>query len=199
MIPEPFRLWLMDIANRMKCPLDFVASGAVVMVSALVGTRLAIKPKTRDDWTIVPNLWGAVVAGPSAMKTPSIAEVFKPLYRLMAESRAEFEGQQQQYEAQLLSYEAQRKVYQAQEQERLKGKSVNNPVAFPEAPVKPAERRFVANDATVEKLAELLNENPAGLLVWRDELVGLLAGWDRAGREEDRAFYLEGWNGNGAT
>jgi hypothetical protein len=48
----------------------------------------------------------------------------------------------------------------------------------------------------VEKLGELLRENPAGLLVLRDELVGLIATWEREGREGERAFFLEAWNGN---
>jgi hypothetical protein len=50
----------------------------------------------------------------------------------------------------------------------------------------------------VEKLGELLRDNPAGLLVLRDELVGLLASWDREGREGDRSFFLEAWNGTGS-
>ena len=57
-------------------------------------------------------------------------------------------------------------------------------------------RRYKSNDTTVEKLGELLRENPTGLLVLRDELVGLIASWEREGREGDRAFFLEGWNGN---
>jgi hypothetical protein len=56
-------------------------------------------------------------------------------------------------------------------------------------------RRYKTNDSTVEKLGELLRENPAGLLILRDELVGLIANWEREGREGDRAFFLEGWNG----
>jgi hypothetical protein len=32
----------------------------------------------------------------------------------------------------------------------------------------------------------------------RDELIGLLAGLDKEGKEEDRAFYLEGFNGTGS-
>ncbi|MFD2270907.1 DUF3987 domain-containing protein [Undibacterium arcticum] len=32
----------------------------------------------------------------------------------------------------------------------------------------------------------------------RDELIGLLASWDKEGREGDRAFYLEAWNGTGS-
>ena len=198
MIPEPLRPWLTDIAYRMKCPLDFVASASIVMLSSLIGTRLTIQPKTRDDWTIVPNLWGAVIGDPSSMKTPSVSEVQKPLTRLVHAARDRFEDEIRVYEMELVEYEAQKKAHAAQAQDRHKGKKIDNPVAYPEAPKKPKERRYIANDPTTEKLADLLNENPTGMLVYRDEVTGLLAGWDKAGREQDRAFYLEGWNGNGS-
>ena len=198
MIPDNLRPWLLDISDRMRCPLDFVASATIVMLSSLIGTRLSIKPKQRDSWTITPNLWGAAIGDPSTMKTPSVQEVFTPLKRLIAESRKQYEEQKQQYEAENMTYEAQKKVYLSQEQERLKGKAVNKPVAYPEPVSKPTERRYMTNDATIEKIADLLNENPSGLLQFRDELIGLLAGWERSGREEDRAFYLEAWNGDGA-
>jgi hypothetical protein len=44
-------------------------------------------------------------------------------------------------------------------------------------------------------LAQMLAVNPSGLLVFRDEITGLLANWDKQGNEGDRAFYLESWNG----
>ncbi len=56
----------------------------------------------------------------------------------------------------------------------------------------------VVNDATVEKLGELLNQNPNGLLLFRDELSGFLRLMDRPGHENDRGFYCEAWNGTGA-
>jgi hypothetical protein len=43
-----------------------------------------------------------------------------------------------------------------------------------------------------------LNENPTGIILTRDELIGLLSSWERSGRESDRAFFLESWNGNGS-
>lgn len=198
MIPEPLRPWLSDIAYRMKCPLDFVASAGIVMLSSLIGTRLTIQPKTKDDWTIVPNLWGAVIGDPSTMKTPSVNEVQKPLTRLVYAAREKFEQEVRVYEMELVEYEAQKKAHAAQAQDRHKGKEVKNPVGYPEAPSKPKERRYIANDPTTEKLADLLNENSTGILVYRDEIIGLLAGWDKSGREQDRSFYLEGWNGNGS-
>jgi hypothetical protein len=65
-------------------------------------------------------------------------------------------------------------------------------------PAKPIWKRYKTNDATIEKLSELLAQNPRGLLLYRDELVGLLSGWDREGREGDRAYFLEAWNGYGS-
>lgn len=65
-------------------------------------------------------------------------------------------------------------------------------------PEEPKERRFKSNDSTVEKLGDLLVHNPQGMLVYRDELIGLLASWEKEGKEGDKAFYLEGWNGTGS-
>src|SRR4029453_7681695 len=59
----------------------------------------------------------------------------------------------------------------------------------------PVQTRYIVNDPTVEKLGELLNENPNGLLLFRDELTGWLRMLDRDGHESDRSFYLEAWNG----
>jgi hypothetical protein len=60
------------------------------------------------------------------------------------------------------------------------------------------ERRYMTQDPTTEKLGELCQENPRGLLVLRDELAGWLRTLERPGREGDREFYLEGWNGTGS-
>jgi hypothetical protein len=62
----------------------------------------------------------------------------------------------------------------------------------------PQEKRFMTNDATIEKTAEILQHNPDGILYYRDELMGLLRSLEKAGREADRAFFLEAWNGNGS-
>lgn len=64
--------------------------------------------------------------------------------------------------------------------------------------LKVTEPRYLTQDATVERLGELLRENPRGILVARDELAGWLRTMDKPGREGDREFYLEGWNGSGS-
>jgi putative DNA primase/helicase len=44
----------------------------------------------------------------------------------------------------------------------------------------PVAKRYLVNDATVEKLGELLNHNPNGLLLFRDEVSGFLHTMDQA-------------------
>jgi hypothetical protein len=43
---------------------------------------------------------------------------------------------------------------------------------------------------------ETMSENPAGILVIRDELTGWWSQLDRPGREGERAFCLQAWNGD---
>ena len=65
LLPKALRPWIMDIAERLQCPPDFSAVAAMVSLGAVVGRRLAIRPKRHDDWLVVPNLWGAVVGRPA--------------------------------------------------------------------------------------------------------------------------------------
>lgn len=80
----------------------------------------------------------------------------------------------------------------------LEGLSLKEQLLQSKEPQKPIWKRYKTNDTTIEKLSELLAENPRGLLLYRDELVGLLSSWDKEGREGDRAFFLEAWNGDGS-
>ena len=63
-------------------------------------------------------------------------------------------------------------------------------------PEEPTLRRLIVNDATFEAMHQTMSENPAGILVIRDELTGWWSQLDRAGREGERAFCLQAWNGD---
>jgi hypothetical protein len=203
LLPDALRGWIMDEANRMPCPPDFIAAGAIVGLGSLIGARCAVKPKKLDDWVVVANLWGGVVALPSAKKSPAIGAALKPLDRLAAKAIEKNQAEIGLYEAQKTIHEAKEKDIKSRIGRGAKNKS-NNGESFAQelvehrqqSPTAPNLKRYKTNDTTVEKLGELLRDNPAGLLVIRDELVGLIASWDKEGREGDRAFFLEAWNGN---
>jgi hypothetical protein len=205
-IPGAIRPWVVDIAFRMQCPLDFTAAAAMVVGGAVIGAGCGIRPKQKDDWLVVPNLWGGIVARPSFLKTPALNDVQKPLQRLELEAKERFEYEQKYYEAEQEVFKAQKESIKHDMQLLAKGKNSNSFLTMgelkdrftnTELPDKPVRKRFKTHDATVEKLGELLNENIRGILLFRDELVGLLASWDREDRKPDRAFFLEAWNGFG--
>lgn len=204
LLPEALRGWIMDEADRMPCPPDFVAAGALVALGAIIGARCAIKPKSRDPWLIVPNLWGGIVGLPSAKKSPAIGAALKPLDRLIAQAMEAHQADLEAFDAEKTVFEAKKEAIESRIKAAAKDAKKGNPDSIAkelqdhrrQAPASPVLRRYKSNDTTVEKLGELLRENPAGLLVMRDELVGLIASWDREGREGERAFYLEAWNGN---
>lgn len=201
MIPIPLRGWLMDIADRMQIPPDFSAAAAIVALGSIIGRGCGIHPKRHDDWLVVPNLWGAVVGRPSLMKTPAISEAHRHLVRLESEAREAYLNATQEFE---IDKEIQKVTRSAINDEIKKAVKSGRSEKIDEAREKllvltidePKRQRFQTQDGTVEKIGELLNENPRGLLVNRDELIGWFRSLDRDGREGDRAFYLEAWNGN---
>ena len=204
LLPPVLRVWIMDEAGRMPCPPEFIAGAALVALGSVVGARCAIKPKVQDSWVIIPNLWGGIVGDPSAKKTPTLSVALKPLDRLIARALVEYQDTLGEYETTKVVFDAQRDAIESRIKEAAKKPSKGDPAEIAKelrvhgayAVDAPTLRRYKTNDSTVEKLGELLRENPAGLLVLRDELVGLIATWEREGREGERAFFLESWNGN---
>ena len=204
-LPEPFRPWIEDVSYRMQCPPDFVAAAVITLAGSLIGTRCGIRPKQHDDWLVIPNLWGGAVGQPSTLKTPSLNEALKPLMRLEAEAKKEFDTEWERYEIDQMESQAKKGAFKSAMKSSAANKKDSKPmdtikkeILELEEPEKPIITRYKTNDSTIEKLSEILNENPSGILNFRDELIGLLATWDKTGREGDRAFFLEAWNGDGS-
>jgi hypothetical protein len=201
LLPNVLRDWIMDEAERMPCPPDFVAAAAIVTLGSLVGARCAIKPKARDSWLVVPNLWGGIVGDPSAKKSPAWGAALRPLDKLIAAAIEAHGSQDAEYKQAAMIHEARQdsikyRLKRATRTGNGQPADIAAELAQVEEPQEPTLRRYKCNDSTVEKLGEILRDNPAGVLVLRDELVGLIANWEREGREGDRAFFLEAWNGN---
>jgi putative DNA primase/helicase len=203
LLPNNLRTRVADISERMQCPSDFVAVGLLAVLSAAIGRRCGISPKASDDWIVVPNLWAAVIGRPGLLKTPALEEIMRPLKMLQAKAIEQFDRANADYQSGELLAEQAERVGKDEIKKLLKaGKTADAADRADELvgrrKEKPTCARYIVNDATVEKLGELLNENPAGLLLFRDELVGFFRTLERQGHEADRAFYLECWNGSGS-
>ena len=202
MLPDSLRGWCVDAAEGLGVPLDFLAVPAIVACAAAIGRSVAVRPKLQDRWIERAILWGAVIGRPSAGKSPALAPARRMLARLEgdaakihAEALRDFQAEQAMSAVQAENAkQAMRAAIKGGD--AAKAQALAREATAPQLEA-PQEPRIVVSDATVEKLGELLNANPRGLLMVRDELTGWLASLDREGRECDRAFWLECWNGTG--
>ncbi|MBK7000943.1 MAG: DUF3987 domain-containing protein [Rhodoferax sp.] len=206
LLPKMLADFVLDEADRMPCAPDFVASALLVSLGSVIGAKIALKPKRRDDWIVTPNLYGGIIAPPSEKKSPA-ANSFMRFLALLTAKEAEMQTEREKtYEAEMAAYEAQqgavkavmKKAASGTKPDSLKMAAAIDDFQALQKPEKPQPRRFRTDDASVEKLGDMLVSNPHGILVFRDELTGLLASWDKDGHGQDRAFYLEGWNGTGS-
>ena len=201
MLPENISAFTFDVAERSQCPPEYVAVAALVTLSSLIGGKYALYPKQNDTWQICPNLWGAIIGPPSAMKSPAIKEVLhivSDIEKADAERckeivKREKDLQKLQKAASKEKEKVATKLYEeGQVEEALKAMSEAEPeestTSIP---------RLIINDATIEKLGEILEDNPNGLLLYRDELSGWLNKLSREDAQQDRAFYLECFDGFG--
>ncbi|MDD5267163.1 MAG: DUF3987 domain-containing protein [Methylococcales bacterium] len=213
LIPEPFKHWLADVSHRMQTPGDFAAISSIVIAGSLIGAGCSIKPKRLDDWEVIPNVWGACIGRPSVvLKTPSMKEPMQLLERLQAEYGEQFEQEKAGAEFDALANKAMIDDVKGQLSKAAKGKGKDGVVKsddlqklkadylqLSESTEPEATRRlFKTNETSIQSMTLLQTQNPRGILVFRDELTGLLVKWDREDGADERAYFLEGWNGDGS-
>ena len=208
LVPEKLRGRVGDSAELMQVPHEMIAIPVLVSASSVIGRKVTIRPKARDTWTVTPNLWGAVVAPPSCMKTPSLALALDPIRQFEDAARLEHEQIERDQAVELIKLQQQEKAIYEQLKQAYKGKAGDiTPDGLGESLSSVRERlqklneelnpgRYILNDTTVEKAIELFRANPNGLLQERDELTGWLRSLDRDDRKGDREFYLETWAGD---
>tara|TARA_R110001592_G_scaffold254940_1_gene518473 strand:- start:5154 stop:7649 length:2496 start_codon:yes stop_codon:yes gene_type:complete len=199
MLPKGFVGFVTDVSTRLQIPADYIAVCAITVAAGIVGAKVRIHPKQNDDWLVTPTMWGGLVGPPSAMKSACMGAALRPLHDLEkelatahAEALAEHQLDCELAEDQLKAAKKQAKEIYAQD--RDKAIQTVRDAAFTDAP--PNRHRYVINDATIEKIGELMRENPNGLLLERDELSGWVAKMVQEDYQGDRAFFLECFEGN---
>lgn len=202
LLPAALRDYVFDVADRQQSVPDFVAVAALCGLASLIGNRIRVAPKQLDDWIEVPNLWGAVIGPPSAMKTPAMQKALGPVYAIQDDMRKQWQADLKSADiddvlGKIEAKEATKAAAKAyKEGDKDAARAILADLNNSDDEGQPCPR-IVVNDATVEKLGELLNENPRGLLLVRDELPGFLSQMESEDHASDRAFYLEAFNGSG--
>lgn len=192
-----------DIAERMQCPPDFPAAAMLVAMAAVIGCRVGIRPRRYDDWLVVPNLWGCVVGRPSLKKSPAIATAEKRVRGVELRDAERMADVIEAAAVRDLVVEAEVKALKSKLLLAAKKDNVPNAnelaeqIHSLESESPPISRRIITTDPTIEKLCDLLNSHPSGMLLWVDELVGWMRSLDRDDKAGVRQQFLTLWNGHG--
>lgn len=187
-LPDAIRNAVIDLADRLQCPPDYLAVAMLSAAGAVVGNTVGIFPYANDEsWEVYPALWGGIVGDPGSKKSPSLLHAHKPLQHLEQMASQKYAQDMLIYEQAKSQYEQTLKAWSASKSTNLK----------PPAPIEPKRERYVVHDSTYQALGVILADNPRGVLALADELSGLLQGLDTAGQESARGFYLTGWSGTG--
>jgi len=171
-LPITVRQFVREASASVGCPVDYVGLSTLAAVSAAIGdTRRVVIKK---DWTEGAAIFAMIIGGPASKKTPAMNLALGPVRKRQMAMKAEYERQKERYEVKLADW-----------------KREDNP--DDEKPKKPVLARTYADDTTVERLADILNENRRGLLITKDELSGWLGAmnqYKQGGKGADRQFWL---------
>ena len=191
-LPQILVNWLRPASRVIGCPYDFLVLSAIVTAGSLIGARVRLKPIEHSDWFVVPNLYGGLVGLPSTKKTPALDETQQPILTLQHKARTELKAGLEDFEIDQHLYDKASKEAYGKGKTRKEIKEHLGSLVKPSAPVL---RRYQTNDVTTPKLIHFLAENPNGLLLFRDELIGWLSSLENDYEKSGRAFILELWKG----
>lgn len=186
--------YLADLAASKGAPVDYLAAPLLAFVAATVGAARCVRP--RPGWTEPNVIWVASVGAPSSGKSAPLLALKRALAILEKEAAGDVPALRREHETRKLEAELARTAWEALAKE-LRGKGKSAPPLPPEAedPAPLCIPRIAIADATTEKAARILAENPRGVISIRDELAGLIGNFGKYGGE-DAPFYLSAYSGD---
>lgn len=170
LLPNLLRRFVAETADAIGCDAAFVALPVLAVVGGAIAMTREVELKA--SWAEPPIIWGSIIARSGTLKSPALDAVTLPLRRMQAEA--------------LRGYQ---RALQAHNQVIVDAKSRKT---LPPDP--PTARRFMVSDCTIESLAPILEKNPRGLILVRDELSAWLGSFNQykaRGRGADSASWLE--------
>ncbi len=173
-LPHPMRRLTEEVAWALNCPTDFVA----VPLLALAGGALANSRHLAVTRTHIqaPCMYVSYVGRPGTSKSAPLKLLRGP-------------------------FDTIQKRWIDQWRRQVKALEEVDTVNTGSRGLRPTLRRCIISDVTTESLGLLLEENPRGVVMVRNELSALVAGLNqyKGGNGHDRQVYLNLWDGDTLT
>ncbi len=165
-LPPSMGKLVSDISSAINCSRDMVGVTLLTLAGGAIGNARHLA--ITESHIVSPCLYAVVVAPPGAAKSPPLRLLRQPFDCAECDYRMQWRESLDEWKGQ--------------------GKDSRD--------VKPILRRCVVSNVTTESLQCILDENPRGILMIRNELSGLVAGLNQyKNGGDDRQFYLDLWDG----
>jgi len=193
-LPASICGWLLRAARGAGVTPAHVAVPLLGMASSLIGT--ARRVRACRSWSEPLTMWVAVIGFSGTGKTPGLDVTRRVLSVIERARKHKIAEMQREHETRAQRAKAERKKWEKAVAEAVEAK-------LP-APPKPADAtepgpfvapRLCLSDATIERIAVLLEARPQGLVFVADELARLFLNMQRYSNGQDNEFWLEAWNG----
>lgn len=207
MLPPHLKTWVMDICERNLVAPEFVITPALISLSSLVGSKIAIMPKRNDDNFIVANLWGAALCSSDYFDSQAYNEAMLPLQRLIDNDRVKNQNATRTNDAKaaitrrsidLLSQQLQLAIkeenYKLVYQLEQKIIEQSNTLELADT----HQRRYKTSNDQSDVIAHLLQDHPHGILLAKRDLGGWLSRLADPQQETERDFFIKAWHGSGS-
>jgi hypothetical protein len=175
-----------------------VAVPLIGISSGLIGYSRRLRATT--SWFQPATCWTALVGYSGTGKTPGHSVTRRAVKEVEQSRKKDEEKRKRDHETKKLAAKAAYDNWKQKVQEATEAGVP--PPDMPEAAVDPGKYvpiRLIVNDGTIERLAELLQARPHGIVLVRDELAALFMNMSRYSRGQDDEFWLESWNGEPHT
>ena len=182
-----------DDARRLGIEPGASAAARIVALGSLVPAGNQMQMRQHDTgWTVRPVLWMGLFGDPGKNKSATLQYAMAPITEVQSQWASQYAQEKRAYDAKhppAVKVKKARKVETAEVAAEGPAEVVQPDFDEPE----PILRRKRVEDATTEKLADLLSKNPDGLFYFNDELAGLFGGMDayRAKGGKDRSTWLK--------
>ena len=184
--------WVESTAEGAGCPVDYVGTALLASAAGAIGNAAVVSPW--HGWEEPAVLWMGLVGEPSSGKSPGLAPfttVIATLERSWAVpwKAAHDEWRKTASVAAMVEEEWKKKVKEAVR----RGRELPNAPENADPPPEPSLPRLRLGDTTPEAMARVLQANPRGLIMVRDELAAWLGGFGRysGASAAERAMWLE--------
>jgi len=180
-LPPACRSFVRELAEATGTDPSLGALAVLVAMAGAIGNTRRVRVKS--DWIAPAVIWGAIIMESGGLKTVVLKHVLAPVFRRQAEAFKAHRAASDEYKRAVRVYKREMKELESS------GREADAPVE----PIRPVPERCVVSDATVEALADRLQDAPRGLLLARDELSGWLRSFNqyRSGRGADEAHWVE--------